>query len=148
MIFQTAFLGGHILVWSRFWLLLYNGSKIVISRPILFFILVAVAQTFERWAFGSWSYVPLQDEGDSALPFRLIQGREFFTEFFAQWSRFYGGGLDRYLGQFNSELDALPYAVLPGWAAYGFNNFIVVFVENLVSSAFRAVLRLTVSWNQ
>jgi hypothetical protein len=98
------------------------------ARPIiLLFVFWSLWLSFEFFCLGPESFVLVHDNGDSEIPVRIAFGRALETGDLGFWTPERMTGLDALAGK-AVELDGLPYAILPGWLAYGLFMWLQRFV--------------------
>jgi Protein of unknown function (DUF6044) len=96
--------------------------------PILVFMIWAAICSYEYWLFGNLSYVRIDDNADSTLAAKLGLAHDITQYGFTWWWDTTMSGADNVALAVVSELDTLPFLILPGWLAYGLNLFVQRFI--------------------
>jgi hypothetical protein len=100
-----------------------------ISAIVLVGILWALLLSFPFFGHGANSYVVIGDTANVALPDRVWYSASHISPFTGLWNPQGESGTDRLAGGLSQDGDLLPFALFPGWLAYG----LIMWVQRAVA---------------
>ena len=90
-----------------------------VSAIILVGILWSLLLSFPFFGHGASSYVVIGDTANVTLPDRMWYSANHLSPFTGLWNPQGESGTDRLAGGLSRDADLLPFALFPGWLAYG-----------------------------
>lgn len=100
-----------------------SGVRVVTAHPtaatLVFFAAWSLLLALPYFGFGSMSYVALHDTAEMNLPRAAWYGADDALTGIGEWAARGVAGTDRAAEGMARDLDALLFALLPGWLAYG-----------------------------
>ncbi len=105
------------------------GIESMARRPALVILVWTLFYNLEKFALGPYSFVVIGDEADSRLAFMVAWWRWFFEPFQHFWTPHALAGFDSTAASADPGIEALFFALLPGWMAYGIFRLACVYLE-------------------
>jgi hypothetical protein len=92
-------------------------------------LLWSLFYNLEKFALGPHSFVVIGDEADSRLAYMVAWWRWFFEPFQHFWTPDALAGFDSYAAAADPGLEALFFAIMPGWMAYATFRLVCVYLQ-------------------
>ena len=108
---------------------LRGRAALGISAVVLVGILWSLLLSFPFFGHGADSYVVIGDTANVALPDRMWYPASHLSPFTGLWNPQGESGTDRLAGGLSQDGDLLPFALFPGWLAYG----LIMWVQRAVA---------------
>jgi hypothetical protein len=115
---------------------LANRIKFILANQFLVFLVWSFWLASPYLIFGDASFVKIHDNADSTLSMYLAAEEHGLRANVGDWNPQYACGVDRTSSRIFPALTQVPFALLPGWLAYG----VILWGQRFIAGFFTSLL--------